>query len=507
MEKVCMYLRKSRADIEAEDRGEGETLERHKKILFEVAKKSKINITKIFQEVVSGERIADRPQVIQLLEEIENGIWTGVLVMDIDRLGRGDTIDQGIVFQAFKFSKTKIITPNKVYDLENEFDEEYTEFNMFMARKEYKMINRRLQRGRLQSVKEGNYVGSKPPYGYVKTKLDGDFSLEPHSEQSKIVEMIFDMYTKKGMGTGLIARRLNEMKIRTQRDSLWTVSTINGIIRNPVYIGKIKWNSRPVVKTKDGKSRPRFNKEDWILVNGKHRAVIDEHTYNKAQEIMSSKGHSPKPTGELTNPLAGIVECGKCGRAMIRRPYTRQPAHIMCSNQMCENKSAKFTYVEDKIIKGLEQWLNDYKKKWELYGYEQQKDEQKIDKNILKVLNKELTELEKQKNNLHDFLERNIYTVDEYLERSKVINDRMDKTKKVIDKTNRELKEISDNKKAQENLIPKVENALSVYHKIDEVQRKNKTLKKILNKVVYTKEKHQQLDDFTLQFFPRITEK
>ena len=81
--------------------------------------------------------------------------------MEVERLARGDTIDQGIVAQTFKFSDTKIITPIKTYNPNNEFDEEYFEFGLFMSRREYKTINRRLQRGRMASVKDGKYVANK----------------------------------------------------------------------------------------------------------------------------------------------------------------------------------------------------------------------------------------------------------------------------------------------------------------------------------------------------------
>ena len=137
--------------MEAEAHGEGETLARHEKLLLEVAKRGNYNVTQIYREVVSGETLAARPVMQQLLSEVE-------------RLARGDTIDQGIVAQAFKYSDTKIITPVKVYDPNNEFDEEYFEFGLFMSRREYKTINRRLQRGRLAASKEGKHVGGSKPY-------------------------------------------------------------------------------------------------------------------------------------------------------------------------------------------------------------------------------------------------------------------------------------------------------------------------------------------------------
>lgn len=130
----AIYLRKSRADIEAESCGEGETLARHEKTLLSLGKKMGLQIGQIYKEIVSGETISARPVMQQLLCAVEQGVWEGVLVMEVERLARGDTIDQGIIAQAFKYSDTKIITPMKVYDPQNEFDEEYFEFGLFMSR-------------------------------------------------------------------------------------------------------------------------------------------------------------------------------------------------------------------------------------------------------------------------------------------------------------------------------------------------------------------------------------
>ena len=183
--------------MEAEAHGEGETLARHEKLLLEVAKRGNYNVTQIYREVVSGETLAARPVMQQLLSEVEQGVWSGVLVVEVERLARGDTIDQGIVAQAFKYSDTKIITPVKVYDPNNEFDEEYFEFGLFMSRREYKTINRRLQRGRLAASKEGKHVGGSSPYGYVRAKIEGDkgWTLAINEEEAAVVRMIFKMYT------------------------------------------------------------------------------------------------------------------------------------------------------------------------------------------------------------------------------------------------------------------------------------------------------------------------
>ena len=93
----AIYLRKSRADLESEANGELETLAKHERQLKELASKLNLNVTKEYKEVVSGETISARPQMQELLRDVQNGLYEGVLVMDIERLARGDTIDQGLV--------------------------------------------------------------------------------------------------------------------------------------------------------------------------------------------------------------------------------------------------------------------------------------------------------------------------------------------------------------------------------------------------------------------------
>lgn len=77
----AIYLRKSRKDLDLEALGEGETLARHRTALIELADKKGLKITRIYEEMVSGESIADRPQMQQLLDDVCDGIYAGVLVI------------------------------------------------------------------------------------------------------------------------------------------------------------------------------------------------------------------------------------------------------------------------------------------------------------------------------------------------------------------------------------------------------------------------------------------
>lgn len=209
MEQYAIYLRKSRADLEAEALGEGETLARHYNMLMKLAEKHSIlpNQITIYKEIVSGESISERPQVQALLNDVYQKKYVGVLVVEIERLARGNTKDQGEVAEAFQFSNTKIITPVKVYDPNNEYDQEYFEFGLFMSRREYKTIRRRMEAGKQEAVSEGNYIHSAPPFGYEINRIhrkERTLTIKP--DEAKVVQLIFNMFTEEHLATGAIAK-------------------------------------------------------------------------------------------------------------------------------------------------------------------------------------------------------------------------------------------------------------------------------------------------------------
>ena len=189
----CMYLRKSREDMDAERSGQGDTLKRHEEMLFALARQQNLSVGRVYREVVSGETISGRPQMQQLLRDVEKGLWEGVLVTEVTRLARGDTMDQGIVAKTFKYSNTRIVTPLKTYNPAERSDEEYFEFGLFMSRREYQMINQRLQNGRIRAVMEGKYPGNTPPYGYAIQKLTNQKgnTLVVVEDQAKTVRNVF----------------------------------------------------------------------------------------------------------------------------------------------------------------------------------------------------------------------------------------------------------------------------------------------------------------------------
>ncbi len=489
---TCIYLRKSRADIEAEKEGKYETLHRHKTTLLKVAKERNLNIVDIKEELVSGEHIEHRPRMIELLDEVKNNKYDAVLVMDLDRLGRGNMQDQGIILDTFKQSKTKIITPRKVYNLDDEFDEEYSEFEAFMARKELKLINRRLQRGRIKSIEEGKYISPDAPYGYeFKYDDKGKKNLVINEEQANAVKLIFDMYLQ-GNGATKIANKLNSLGYRTNNNIEFKCKAVRDILSNITYTGYVKW------KTVDRKNHSRIRPEsEQIISKGNHEAIIDEFTFKKAQEIRKSKYISPTKK-EISNPLAGILICKKCGHNIIQKS-SRGKYYLTCRH--CDNRSSYSEYVEKSVVESLESYLDDYKVRIQLKVNTQEIDRIKFE---LKKLQRELKDTETQKIKLFDFLERGVYDEDTFLERSNILKLRIDDLKKQISESNLAIISYNENILANKQIIPNIEKVLENYYISTNAKDKNSLLKSVLDKVLYEKDKNAKADDFILEIYPKL---
>lgn len=497
--KICMYLRKSRADEELEKTlGEGETLSRHRNALLKFAKEKNLNIVEIKEEIVSGDSLFFRPKMLELLKEVENNSYDGVLVMDIDRLGRGGMKDQGIILDAFKESKTKIITPIKTYDLENEMDEEITEFKTFFSRRELKTINRRMQGGRVRSVEEGNYIATNPPFGYDITFIKKSRTLKINEYEADAVKLIFKLYIERN-GASFIAAELNNLGYKTKLGNNFSPSSVLTIIKNPVYTGKIAWKrkeikkSRTPGKVKDTKLR---DKSEWIIADGKHKAIIDINTWNEAQEILKGRYHIPYQLSNApVNPFAGLIVCGICGKRMVMR-NVRGINRLMCIYK-CGNKSYRFDSVEEECLEALKEYLVNYTA---TIKNESSKDDIAIYYNQISMLKKELTTLNNQKLKLFDLLERNIYDEDTFLERSKNINDRIESINLSICNLEKSLKKKSFS--SNEDDIKHFKNVLDAYNLTDDISKKNNLLKSILYKIEYTKNKKGK--DYEIKLFPKL---
>ena len=494
IEQYAIYLRKSRADAEAEARGEGETLSRHRATLLELAKKQQLSVTEIYEEIVSGDTINSRPEIQKLLKKVEKRIFSGVICMEIERLARGDSIDQGVIARTFKYSGTKIITPAKVYDPLNEYDEEYFEFSLFMSRREYKTINRRMQAGRLASVKEGNYIGSNAPYGYKKVHdyENKCYTLEPIPEEAETVKLMYDLYINHDLGYAKIATHLNNLGIKPKRIDTWSLATVRAIIENPLYYGKLRWNWRKTQKVMENGEIKHTNpiNHNYEVYDGLHVPLVDEAVWKQAEAIRNAKTHTRTQINkELKNQFAGLLYCKLCGHAMTRRPYATGDVFLMCNHNGCNCVSAKIQDVDkviyDTIVRTYREMLKPSNNK-------------KINSNsndtIEKSLKNELEKIKTQQNNLYNLLEQGIYSTEIFVERSEILNNKKHALEKELAIIKAEKISETDIKEA----LLKMKFVIDTYNQSMSIAEKNTLLKSIIKRIEYERTERGNKGSFNI---------
>lgn len=490
---VAMYLRKSRAE-EGEDTEV--VLARHKAQLTKYAVENRVNVIQIYEEIVSGDSLLARPHMMEMLRDIEANQYTGVLCMDIDRLGRGNMKEQGLILETLKDTGTAIITPDHVYDLGNELDETATEFKTFMARQELKIIKKRLSRGRRMTIEKGGYV-SNVPFGYIRAYKDKIPTLAPHPQESEYVKLIFQWYIE-GDGCPAICHKLTAMGIKAPRGSNFSRNTIRKILTNPVYIGKIAWGQKKHIRPKKPEDKYKtvcIPHEQWLLFDGLHPPIIDKTTFQKANTILTGRYHPPYHfPGQIKNPLAGVLLCRQCGHAMILRPYANrkyQTDHILCQTLGCV-KSARADYVEQAVLRELELKLQhlEFESPPLSLGPETTQTQ-----TILASVRSEYNKLIKQRERLYDLLEQGVYTAAIFTERERLLSSRIEEIRKDIHSMDTE---VSAKRRRAEVLIPRIHHVLQEYWGSTPAE-KNNMLKSVIKRALYFKAKSAAPQDFSIE--------
>jgi len=508
-----IYLRKSRADIEMESKSAVDVLARHEDELRRNAARLGRTVTAVYREVVSGDTIAARPEMMKLLHEVEEGKWEAVHVVETSRLARGDTIDQGLVARAFSLSNTLIITPAKVVDPNNEFDSDFFEFDLFMSRREYKLITRRMQRGRMASTREGKWAGNKAPYGYDRVKLPREkgWTLAPNAD-AQTVRDVFSWYTRDGLGVSLIVRRLNETGIPSPTGKDWTNCVIRGILANPAYAGFVRWGYRAEVKSvQDGeirRSTPR--RPDVELYPGLHPALVPQEVFDAAQERLSHNKSRPGPKQvAMQNPLSGLVYCSKCGRAMVRRPYNNgRPDGLICIYTSCDTVGSTLSAVEDAVLSALRKWLADLDAGVRPEETPEAGELAAVTRTIA-AAEKELDTLAGQLARIYDLTEQGVYSSNDFITRSRENASRREAAEHHLAELRARAAELRDLIFNREQLAPELRRVLDAYPGASP-EEKNALLRSILSRIVYSKTSRERWSggsDMRLELFPRIVSK
>lgn len=491
---ILMYLRKSRQDSDAES--VEETLARHEQILQDYALRVfgyRIPDKYIFREVVSGETIAARPMMQQVLNLMESDKVKGVLCVEPQRLSRGDMVDCGTISNVFRYSHTKCYTPTMIYDMSVKHERKFFEAELMRGGEYLEYTKEILQRGRLLSVQNGNYIGSIAPYGYRKvktgTKKNERYTLEIIPEEAEAIRLMYDVYVNQNKGFAEVCNALDRMGYKPRKANHWSPAAVKDMIENPIYIGKLRWNWRKNQKTMDNGtvkiSRPKQKDDECTIVDGLHEPIISEELFEKAL-AKRGKNIRIKKEVECRNPYSGIVFC-QCGRAMSYRPQRangiqKAEPRLVCNGQThCKTRSCTYPDFEAYIINVLETCIHQFEVE---LANKNASDMELFYENRVKQLQKELKEIESLEEEQYDLLESKVYTREVFLKRNTKLQERKASVLKVLE----ELEEKKSVPIDYEQKIADFNAALTALQSKDfDAIEKNMLLKKCINRITYTR--------------------
>jgi len=315
----------------------GDSLETQKQIMEAyLALCPDIEIAETYIDNGSTGRTFERPAFQRMLADADEGKINCIVVKDLSRLGRS-TIDTGFYIEKyFPLHKIRFIAVNDQYDSE---DADNSGSHIIVPLKN--MINeayaadisKKVRAQQHQAMKDGEFVGSRPPYGYLKSP-DNCHKLIVDEKSAPIVRLIYQ-WTADGVPLNVIVKQLNESNILTPGYYMASI----GMIDNPHLMGSGKWQTRTVNKILDsavytgdmvqgkhtnvGHKQFLTRQEDWVIVRNTHEPIISRELYEQAQAVRkqtarkSSERAAKIPYTE--NILRGRVFCGFCGKNLHRQ--------------------------------------------------------------------------------------------------------------------------------------------------------------------------------------------
>lgn len=300
--QAVMYARVSTE----EQATEGYSIKAQKDLLNTYAEKHNLTIiSEYIDEGKSGKSIDGRPQMIHLLEDAKQEKFEAVIVYKLDRLAR-KTRDSLEIVETLGSHGVQLISLSENIDTTTPHGKMFYTVLSSLAEMERDQIVGRVKMGMTQRAKEGKWNGGQC-FGYdAKEK-----KLVVNENEAKIVKEIFD-YADQGFGYKKIVGILNQKGYITKRGNVFSIGTLKGILDNPVYIGKVRFNQYEnwAEKRRSGKNN------DAIIVDGEHEAIIPEDLWERVQQKRSARSYKAVQSDQ-PYILTKLIRCPQCGAGMV----------------------------------------------------------------------------------------------------------------------------------------------------------------------------------------------
>lgn len=332
---TALYCRLSQEDMRAhyapsaQNAGESESIQNQKLILERYAKEHCFPNPRFFvDDGISGVSF-EREGLREMLEEIETGNVSAVIVKDLSRLGRNYLKTGELIEIVFPENGVRFIAINDGVDTareDNEFMPLRNWFNEFYARD----TSKKIRAVKYAKAQRGERVNGEVPYGYLIDPDDRNH-LIPDPETAPVVKKIFEMYVR-GDRMCEIQDWLRDNEILTiaelryrrtgctrhPRPQLsawynWPDKSIFDLLVREEYLGHTVTNKSTTVSYKCKKKK--FNpKEKRFYFYNTHEPLVDEETFELAQRRIATR-HRPSKVNEI-DMFSGLLFCADCGYKM-----------------------------------------------------------------------------------------------------------------------------------------------------------------------------------------------
>lgn len=241
----------------------------------------------------------NRPQLQEMIKEVENGNVDVVLVYRLDRLTRS-VLDLYKLLNVFEQHGCKFKSATEVYDTTTAIGRLFITLVAALAQWERENMGERIRMGFQEKVRQGKYAHNQRPFGYNLDLKTGKLTIK--EDEAKIVKLIVDLYLNHGYGAGRVCKYLNERKIKTRDGNQWADNPLMKILKNPLYMGTIRWNK---------------DSENTLLVENSVPPIISEDTFNEIQLMIKRRSHMEPKQVYSDYIFSGVYKCQDCGNSMV----------------------------------------------------------------------------------------------------------------------------------------------------------------------------------------------
>lgn len=346
---TALYCRLS-SDDDLE--GDSNSIKNQKLLLSDYAKENKFRNTRFYiDDGYSGSNF-ERPAFKRLLNDVENGEISTVIVKDMSRFGRDHILVGYYTKYYFPDADVRFIAIFDQMDTETNPDDDIIPFKNILNEMYAKDCSRKIKAVVKAKGNSGKHISSFPPLGYIKDPDDKEKWIVDE-EAALIVKEIFNLCIK-GYGPSQIARILTERGIETptmyfhrkgiptpgkikQDSDIWAMQSVAHILENEEYLGHtINFKTyRKSYKSRKFYTNPR---ENWVIVENTQEAIIDQETFDIVQNLRKAKRRiSDKGTPHI---LSGMLYCADCGKKMYlcRCTTMKQAEYFNCSTYRKKKK-------------------------------------------------------------------------------------------------------------------------------------------------------------------------